>query len=163
MTTYVTFAPSATSNFQFQCQLDGNTYNVVVTWSLFGARYYINVYSLAGVLIVSLPMTGSPNALNLSSATYANGIATVTTSDPHTFKVGSVVVLTVSNASPTDYNGTYQCRVLNNTQLSYPISTQPSASSTTGSIAYNINLLQGYFTTSTLVWRVENNQFEVSP
>ena len=28
---------------------------------------------------------------------------------------------------------------------------------------YDINILQGYFTTSTLVWRVENQQFEINP
>jgi hypothetical protein len=28
---------------------------------------------------------------------------------------------------------------------------------------YDINLVAGYFTTSTLVWRVQNNQFEITP
>jgi hypothetical protein len=28
---------------------------------------------------------------------------------------------------------------------------------------YDINILAGYFTTSTLVWRPANNQFEISP
>lgn len=90
MTTFVTFAPSNQEPFSFQATLDGSTYFVVVTWSLFGRRFYVNIYSLSNNLIVSLPMIGSP------------------------LEVG-------------------------------------------------INLLAGYFKTSTLVWRVQNGQFEVSP
>ena len=90
MTTYVNFTPSASAAFQFQATLDGQIYNVVVTWNLFGQRYYINVYDLSNNRIVSQPMLPSP-------------------------------------------------------------------------IGYNLNLVGGYFTTSSLVWRVDNNQFEISP
>ncbi|KWN80876.1 hypothetical protein WM24_23875 [Burkholderia ubonensis] len=163
MTSYIQFAPSSTSNFQFQCQLDGSAYNVVVTWSLFGARYYVNVYSLDGTLIVVMPMIGSPPALNLASVTYANGKAIATTATPHTFAVGSVVNLTISGVSPSDYNGSFQCAVLSNTQFSYPIATMPADSTSSGTVAYNINLAAGYFKTSSIVWRVDSGNFEVSP
>ena len=60
MTTYVNFTPSTNALFQFQATLDGNLYNVVITWSLAGQRYYINVYALDGTLIVAKPLVGSP-------------------------------------------------------------------------------------------------------
>ena len=60
MTTTVNFAPSNTSNFQFNCTLDQQIYTVIITSNLFGNRYYINVYDLDNNLIVSRPLTGSP-------------------------------------------------------------------------------------------------------
>lgn len=88
MTTY-DFQPSVNAPFQFQPTLDGQTYTVIVTWNLFGQRYFVSCYSLAGALVFSVPMVGSP-------------------------------------------------------------------------LDFDISLSAGYFT-STLIWRVQNNQFEVSP
>jgi hypothetical protein len=90
MTTLTQFAPTINQNFSFQPTLDGQQYNVVVTWNLFGMRWVINVYTLQNVLILQKPLTGSP----------------------------------------------------------------PD---------YDINLIEGYFITSTLVYRVASNNFEVSP
>jgi len=50
MTTYL-FAPSPTAPFQFQPTLDGEVYHVVVTWNLFGQRYYVNVMTTSGALV----------------------------------------------------------------------------------------------------------------
>lgn len=84
------FAPSTQSLFQFQPTLDGQVYTCVVTWSLFGQRGYLNIFSLAGTRIVSKALVGSPND-------------------------------------------------------------------------YDINLIWGYFTTSTMVFREASQQFEVVP
>lgn len=59
MTTY-TFTPSSTSLFSFQPTLDGKAYNIVVSWNLFGQRYYLNCYDLSGNLVFCLPLIGSP-------------------------------------------------------------------------------------------------------
>lgn len=64
--TYIPFTPSATANFTFQATLDGKVYNVIVTWNLFGERYYINVYDSLQTLILSLPIIGSPDNYNIS-------------------------------------------------------------------------------------------------
>jgi hypothetical protein len=90
LTTLTQFAPAANQNFSFQPLLDGQQYNVIVTWSLFGRRWIINVYTLQGVLVLQKPMTGSP-------------------------------------------------------------------------LDYGINLIEGYFTTSSLVYRAASNNLEVSP
>jgi hypothetical protein len=90
MTTYIDFSQPVTAPFQFQATLDGNNYNVTVPWSLQGARYYIQVATLNGDVVVYIPRIESP-------------------------------------------------------------------------LGYDINLVAGYFTTSTLVWRGVNNQFEINP
>lgn len=54
------FQPSNVAPFQFQPTLDGQSYVVIVTWNLFGQRYYFNVYDLQQSLIVSAALVGSP-------------------------------------------------------------------------------------------------------
>ncbi len=65
-TTYIQFTPSSTSNFQFQATFDGTVYTIIVTWNLFGQRYYVNVYTTTGTLVFCLPMIGSPNGYDIS-------------------------------------------------------------------------------------------------
>ena len=90
MTTLTQFTPQVNQNFSFQPTLDGQQYTAVVTWSLFGQRWVLNVYTLQNVLVFQKPLTGSP-------------------------------------------------------------------------LGYDINLAQGYFVTSTLVYREPTNNFEVTP
>lgn len=60
MTTFYDFTPSTSGPFTFQPTLDGQVYNCVVTWNVFGARWYLNIYDLGGNLIVCTAMVGSP-------------------------------------------------------------------------------------------------------
>jgi hypothetical protein len=90
MTTLTQFVPAANTNFTWQPTLDGQQYTAIVSWSLFGQRWILNIVSLRGALVLQKPLRGSP-------------------------------------------------------------------------INYDINLIQGYFTTSTLVYRVGTNNFEVTP
>ena len=89
MTTFSQFTPTVNQNFSFQPTLDGQQYSVVVTWSLFGQRWIVNIYTLQGVLALQKPLRGSP-------------------------------------------------------------------------LDYDINLVEGYFTASSLIYRVATNNFEVS-
>lgn len=90
MTTFTDFSPSVAGPFQFEPELDGQTYSVIVTWNVYSQRWYVNIYDLSGNLIVSIPNIGSP-------------------------------------------------------------------------LNHDINLVAGYFTTSTLIFRQANQQFEVNP
>jgi hypothetical protein len=160
MTQFIDFVPSTGSPFQFQAQFDGDIYTVIMTWSLFGARYIVNIYDLTGTLIVSRPLVGSPSGVLLSSITNDSQTAIATTSVPHVLPVGSLLNLTVSDVTPADYVGTFASRVLNETQFSYQLATNPSDAISLGNVAYNISLTAGYFSTQ-LVWRPANNQFEI--
>ncbi len=65
MTTFP-FTPQANANFNFQPTFDGQQYTVTCTWNLFGQRYYVNILTLNGQLIVSTPLIGSPDNFNIS-------------------------------------------------------------------------------------------------
>lgn len=60
------FTPSATAAFQFQPTLDDNVYTCVVTWNLFGQRYYLNVYQDDGTLVTCRAMVGSPPGFDIN-------------------------------------------------------------------------------------------------
>lgn len=90
MIIYTRFSPSINRNFSFVPTLDGQQYNCVMTWSLAGQRWIVNLYSLSGQLVLSKPLRSSPQN-------------------------------------------------------------------------YNINLVEGYFQTSQMVFREASNTFEVSP
>lgn len=59
-TALVDFAPSPSGPFQFRAVLDGESYNVVVTWNLFGQRWYVNIYTVDSILLLATAMVGSP-------------------------------------------------------------------------------------------------------
>ena len=60
------FTPSQLRPFQFQPTLDGVVYSCVVTWNLFRQDYYLQINTLAGVLVGSMPFIGSPNDYPIS-------------------------------------------------------------------------------------------------
>jgi hypothetical protein len=66
MTTFIQFSPTPTAPFQFQATFDNASYNVIVTSNYFGQRYYLNVYSIQGVLQYCLPLIGSPDDYSIN-------------------------------------------------------------------------------------------------
>ena len=66
VTTYTQFQPAINQNFSFQPTLDGQQYNVIATWSLFGQRWIVNVYSLNGTWIMSKPLVASPDGYDVN-------------------------------------------------------------------------------------------------
>lgn len=55
------FSPSPLSPFQFNATLDGQQYVVIVTWNIFGQRWYLNIYTTNGDLVLSKANIGSRN------------------------------------------------------------------------------------------------------
>ena len=154
--------PPSVGPFTFQPTFDGTQYTITVTWSLFGQRYYVNCYTLTGSLVFSLPLIGSDNGINIQEIDWANNVATVTTSLPHGLKVGTIANITIAGVSPDTYNGIYAVTIINSTQFTFSLSSYPGSPVTLGTAAYNINIAAGYFA-STLVYRTNNQQFEISP
>jgi len=68
MATVVPFAPTLAQPFQFQPTLDNQVYTCVVLWNVAGQRYYLNCYTLAGTLVFSRAMVGSPPDYDISLA-----------------------------------------------------------------------------------------------
>lgn len=66
MTTYVLFTPSPTAAFQAQVTLDNQPYLIVVTWNAFGQRWYFNLVTPQGQLVLSCAMVGSPAGVGIN-------------------------------------------------------------------------------------------------
>jgi len=87
-TTVYQFSPTANANFTFLPTLDGAQYNVVVTWSLFGRRWMVNIYSTSGVLIAAIPLRGSPMDYGINLiAGYFSSTTMVYRTDKSAFEV----------------------------------------------------------------------------
>ena len=162
MTTLYQLVPSPTAPPQFTPTLDGQQYLITVTWGLFGQRYYVNCYSLNGVLQFSVPLLESPAALEIATASWdvASQLVTVITSTPHGYKIGSVVELTLLGCSPDAYNGAYAVFISGASSFTYPLTLDPGVLTAPGSAAYLISMAAGYFS-STLTFA--NGSFVVNP
>jgi hypothetical protein len=169
MTTFTNFTPNQTSAFQFTPNLDGAAYTAIITWNVFGRRFYLNLYSLDGTLILCTALISSPTGISLGALTWANGLATGTTIAPHGYKIGSTVALTISGASPTAFNGLVNALITGPATFTYPIASNPGAATVFGTASYDINLIGGVPNqngvpfSSTLVFRDASQQFETSP
>lgn len=58
--TLTVFTPTTVSLFTFQATLDGALYTCVVTWNVYRADWYLNIYDQNNTLILSRPLVGSP-------------------------------------------------------------------------------------------------------
>jgi hypothetical protein len=166
VTTYTDFVPSNQAPFQFQPTLDGAVYTALITWNLARGGWYITLYDLNGTRILTLPLIGSPTAVLTSSITWdvTRQLVTVTSAVPHGLKTGTVAEMTVFGALPDVYNRTVDMYAVNAYDLTYPETTDPgSAATSQGYLIHNINLVAGYFSISTLVYRADTKQFEVTP
>ncbi len=163
MTTYVPFQPSPLAPFSFQATLDGNNYIITVPWLLAGQRWYVQCQDTSGNPVFYLPLIGSPTGLGIENITWTLGTVTIQTQDPHGYPIGATLYLTISGVSPSGYNGVYECLVTGPDTVTYSIDNYPGQVSNVGSISYDINIAQGYFTTSTLVFRDSSQMFEINP
>jgi hypothetical protein len=67
-------------------------------------------------------------ALANSTLTWSANVATVTTAAPHGFTTSDTLSLVIAGVTPSAYNGTYLCTILNTTQFTYPLLTNPGGS-----------------------------------
>ena len=163
MTTLIDFQPSASAVFQFQPTLDGQVYQASVPWLAFGKRFYLLLQDLAGNTVLYTPLVGSPPAVAVASLSWAHGRATAALAAPHGWRPLDTVDVAVSDCSPTAYNGAVRALATDRSTLSWPLATDPGTATALGSVAYGIDLVGGYFSTSTLVYRESTQQFEVTP
>lgn len=162
MTTFVNFVPPQRAPFEFQPTLDGTVYRAIVTWNLFGRRWYVNIYSLDGALVLATALVGSPTGFALQGLSWAGGKVTATAAEPHGYKVGLIVELTISGAQPDAYNGVVPAFITGPSTFTWPVAADPGPAIVFGTAAYNVNLVGGMFA-SALVYRQSARQFEVSP
>lgn len=162
MTTYYQFSPSRVTAPTFTPTLDGNQYIITVVWNISARRYYVIGQTMDGQLIFAVPLVESIPSIPISEAIWdrQNARAVVTTTYPHPFVIGAPVIISVSSMTPSGYNGSGFALPLSNTEICYPVATDPGEVTVVGVVDYLINMVKPYFQ-STLVYR--NGMFEVSP
>lgn len=126
MTTVVQFTPPARGAFSFTATLDGNQYLITVPWNVQAQRFYVTCSGPNNTIIFTLPLIGSPDCLPLSSITSNSyGLATVTTQNPHSFPIGSMLKLLFFGQSPSAYSGMQLCAVTSATTLAFQLADNP--------------------------------------
>lgn len=163
MTTYFQFAPNVQAPYTFQPTLDGQGYTASVTWNLYGQRWYLNINQLTGPLIVARALLGSPDGTRIQSLTWASGAITAVTSEPHEYTTGQTIDITITGCAPDAYNGIVQALIVDAFSFKYSLASDPGDVTQLGAQIYNINLVAGYFSESTMVFRASNQVFEVTP
>ena len=158
--TTLTWTPSKTSNFQQQIILDNQAYTLSINWNLFGCRYYATITDQTGTLVVCRPLIGSPLGYDLLSIESSNNIAVATINGTHTYRVGTVMTLLLSGCTPDEYNGLYQCNILNESQFSFPLVTTSTAATGLGQVQYFMSMTEGYFQ-SELVYFPDSQQLVI--
>jgi hypothetical protein len=78
-----------------------------------------------------------PFVATIITATWAGSVATIATSAAHGLSTGANV--TVSNASPSAWNGTYVVTVIDATHISYTLASNPGAYVSGGQVSYPLN------------------------
>ena len=71
-------------------------------------------------------------ALANSTLVWSSGTVTVTTAAPHGLTVADVLSLTIAGASPSGYNGTFQCTVTGASTFTYPLVGNPGVNTVPG-------------------------------
>lgn len=162
--TVINFTPARTNPpFTFTATLDGAQYNCVVTWLVFGQYWYITISDLSNNLILYRRLVGSECGFNIQSLSWSNGYVDITTTAPHGYLRKSTIQLRVSGCTPDAFNGIVSAYVIDTVTLQYPLILNPGTPTALGLVNYDINIVGGYFQTSTLVFRPVNNQFEILP
>ena len=145
------FIPSAGSPPQFTPTFDGEQYKVSVVWGLFGQRYYVTCVDMNGNSIYTQPLIESNPGLPIQSLAWnaLQNIAQGTTASPHGYAVGATVMLTISGATPAQYNGTWEVLITGPSSFSYPagFSSDPGPAQMSGTLSYNIDMNAAYFDT----------------
>lgn len=100
--------------------------------SVGGTNLTANVARLLTQLADLTPLV--PAALTLSSLSWAGGTVTATASAPHGFPVGQQVALTIAGTTPAAYNGNFTATITTATQFTYPLVSNPGATSVVGTV-----------------------------
>lgn len=127
--------------------------------SNFGSR----LTAPAGSIGVITTTSASIN-LSVSALTWSRGTVIAKTENPLLYPLGAVVRFVIDGAEPAGYNGVFYCTISQPQEFRYSLSTDPGGPSTkSGTFSPDVNLIEGYFDISSLVYRESSRQFEVRP
>jgi len=154
MTTFVGFVPTTIQPFSFQPTLDGQVYLAVVRWGLWGQRWYVFLYANSGPRVFTLPLIESVDPVTRTLTT-TRGLYTAQVNSA----AGLLPAMAVAGANLAA--GTAIAAVRGTTvRLSQPAALTGVDQSAVCNLDFN--LLAGYGFSSTLVYRLSSQQFEIT-
>lgn len=162
MTTFP-FTPSPLQNQTFNPTLGGQTYTAVVTWNLFGQRWYLNLNDSNGNLIISTALVASQDPQQIASITWDQNVVTVVTASPHWMPIGSSARIYVSGNVPEAYNGLVLVNVLDAVTFTYELNEDPGLNTVLGTYGSVVDLSAGLVPGSMLLFYASAMQFATTP
>lgn len=163
MTTVVAFQPPPEDQATFDVQMDGSGHRATVPYSVFGQRYYLRLEQNDRTVVFLLPVIGSPMARQIEAVTWFRGRVTITLVRRHGYSPGQTVRLTVIECVPSVLNGRRLMLCDDDRTLSFALDPDPGPVTVLGRVSHDIDIAEGYFEQSTLVFRQQAQQFEVNP
>jgi hypothetical protein len=162
MTTYIPFVPSNVNAPRIALQLDWQDITMIPTWNVAAQRYFINLFTVDGVWICTVPMIETAPGQRVLAMTYddAQGVLVGRMENPMWRSTGQIVDYTLEDFTPTAINGMQQCLTLADQRFSFA-APNPGVISVMGYASRYENMVAGYFQYSTLIYR--NKQFETNP
>lgn len=155
---FVSFAPSVSGPFIFQPVIGGVNYNAVITWNLFGERFYLNLYDQGGNLLLCTAMVASGPRFS-ATFTWSANVATAVMQSPHNVPIGGLVQVRMSETD-SSFDGTVQALAINATTLTYALSGNPDvATPATGIVDFALNLV-ATLNIGWLLFHLDTMQFE---
>jgi hypothetical protein len=125
-------------------------------------RYFLNLYTLDGVWICTVPLIETSRGQRVVSMVYDpnQGVLIGQMEKPMYRSPGQVVNYTLEDFSPPSINGPRECLTLYDQRFTFP-SVDPGVITVMGHASRYQNMVAGYFQYSTLIFR--NGQFETNP
>jgi len=174
MATIIPFRASNLITPTFIANLDGDDYEVRITWNISAQRYYVNINAQDGTWMTTVPLIQTPPARDVDTVLWdiLQGVLIVTLVDPSLWPIplspsgigtrpGTVIEYTFENFVPSTYNGKFRGLHVNETTFRITMPTDPGLIQTPGSVSRYLNMAAGIFNVSTLIYR--NGCFEVNP
>lgn len=162
MNTYP-FNPTPLQNVTFNPVLNGQTYTAVVTWSVFGQRWYLNLSDSNGNLIVSTALVSSQDPQALASISWKQNVVTAETVAPHWLPLGSQALLYLSGNAPDAYNGFVLADVSGPSEFTFALTTDPGQSTAVGVFGSVVDLSAGLVPGAMLLFFAGAMQFATTP
>lgn len=157
------FTPDIGQNQSFQPILDGNIYAAAITWNIFAQRWYLNLSDLNGNLIIYRAVSSSADPAAIANISWSQGIVTVVTEAPHFLGLGVVAELNISDNSPAGYNGIVDCNVTGPNTFTYALTADPGQQTQVGHFGSVVDLTDGAFVDSVLVYYDNSSTFVSIP
>lgn len=162
MTTFP-FSPTPQQNQVFNPVLGGNTYTAVVTWNLFGQRWYLNLTDSNGDLVISTAVVSSQDPQAISSMSWSGNVVTIQTTSPHWIPLGQQARVYFSGNVPSAYNGLVTATATGPSTLTFALDDDPGLVTVLGNFGSVVDLSADEVPGSMLLFYASLGAFATTP